>query len=122
MERRVHKRIYINEKATIVIDDTPYNGYVVNMSEEGVSFTLSAPFSLQDDTVRNSLVGLTFKISGNESVTLKCDVVWIKKGLYTGSTIALGVKIVEPTIEYKNWINKLLASNSYINADSGILY
>ena len=113
MERRIQKRIYVNEKATIIIEDKTYNGYIVNMSEQGMSFTLNALFKVQDETVRSSAVEITFNNSSDEAVKLKCEVLWIKKGLYTGKTIALGMKIVEPPIEYQNWINKLLVSNSY---------
>ena len=109
MEKRRHKRVYINEKAKIILDNKSYKGYIVNASESGISFMLTSPFQVRDETADHSVVELSL----SETERLNCEVVWNKKGSLTGNTIALGMKIINPSNEYRDWINKILISNSH---------
>jgi hypothetical protein len=104
MERRKHKRIYINEKAQITLDDKVYKGYIVDTSDGGINFMLTSPFHVRDETAHNAVA----ELSSGKIEHLKCEIVWTKKGLNTGNTIALGMKIINPSNEYRDWIKNLL--------------
>jgi hypothetical protein len=108
MERRKHKRIYINETAEITLDDKTYKGYIVDASEKGLGFMLSSPFNARDEKVNNSVIELRSDKTG----PLNCEVVWIKKGPLTDSTIALGMSIINPSDTYKAWVHTILSSSS----------
>jgi hypothetical protein len=108
MERRKHKRIYINETAEISLDDKTYKGYIVDVSEKGIGFMLSSPFNARDEKVNNTVIELRSEQTG----PLNCEVIWIKKGSLTDSTVALGMKIINPSDKYRAWMETILTSRS----------
>lgn len=107
-ERRKHKRIYINEPAEITLDDKTYKGYIVDASESGIGFMLSSPFSARDEKVHNTVIELRSGKTG----PLSCEVIWIKKGSLTDSTVAFGMTIIGITDTYREWIHTVCTSSS----------
>jgi len=104
MERRRHKRIYVHLKAVIMVDDQTYDGYIENISESGIGYLMSTPGRFKDDYLSNKRIELNVQMQPGKTIVLHCVGTWSKKGLGSGKTVGLGMNIIDPPPEYKDWI------------------
>ncbi len=107
MERRRHKRIYVHLKATITVDDQTYEGYVENISEIGIGYLMSSPGRFKDDYLSNKSIELTMQMEPGQTIVLNCVAAWAKKGLVSGKTVGVGMNIIDPPPEYKDWVKNI---------------
>ena len=116
MERRRHKRTTLDIKARIIINEIAYDGYISNVSESGVGYLLTSSIRIMKEIAPNEVMEVTFKIPSGKTLSLKCELVWTEKGLFSGRTVTLGLKIIDPPPDYGNWIKKLPVSKAHNNA------
>jgi len=116
MERRHQKRLHLHIKAKIRLDDNEYDGYIENISENGIGYLLSSSFKPRDEIRVTKYFELTLEIPLDNTVSLHCEVMWINKGTFSGSTVGLGMKIIDPPQEYIDWVNKENADNESIES------
>ncbi len=107
MERRRHKRIYIHLKATITVDDRTYDGYIENISESGIGYLMASPESIKDDFLSSKSIELKLQMQPGKTIVLDCIAKWAKKGLASGKTIGVGMNIIDPPVEYGDWVSAL---------------
>lgn len=107
MERRRHKRIYVHLKASITVDDEMYDGYIENISESGVRFLMSSPSRFKDDFLSNKKIELNLQMQPGITIVLDCVATWAKRGVTTDKTIGVGLNIINPPIEYGEWVRSL---------------
>jgi len=107
MERRQHKRIYINLEAKIISDEKPYYGSIENVSESGIRYLIKSSIHDKDKFTGIEVLELYFRTESDAEMQLKCETIWTKIGLFSGEKISLGLKIIDPPTEYINWIKSL---------------
>lgn len=108
MERRSHKRICLHMKARIIFDDETYEGYIENVSENGIGSFITSSLKSKEALVYSDIIELDVENPLDETIHLNCRVKWIKRGLFSGTVIGLGVEIIDRIAEYRNWLKKLL--------------
>jgi len=108
MERKLHKRIYLHMKARIILNDDIYEGYVETVSENGIGSFIAYSTKYKEGLTSSEFIELDLENPLDETMHLNCRVKWIKRGLFSGSIIGLGVEMIDKIAEYKNWIKKLL--------------
>ena len=111
MERRQHKRIYIDLEAKIISDEKPYHGSIENVSESGIRYLIKSSIHDKDKFTGNEVLELYFRTASDETMKLKCETIWTKIGVFTGEKISLGMKIIDPPAEYIDWIKSLYRDN-----------
>ena len=116
MERRRHKRIYIHLKARITVDDRTYDGYIENISESGIGYLMASPESITDDFLSSKSIELELQIQPGKTIVLACVAKWARKGLASGKTIGVGMSIIDPPVEYGNWLRALTDENLEIES------
>lgn len=107
MERRRHKRIFVDLKASIISDDKPYNGFIENVSEGGIRYLIASTVPDKDKFTSNEIIDLLFSPASDQIMQLKCETVWSKVGVFTGEKISVGMKVIDPPAEYIAWIRSL---------------
>ncbi|KPJ99675.1 MAG: hypothetical protein AMK71_09370 [Nitrospira bacterium SG8_35_4] len=111
VERRKHRRIYFDVKAGITLWDKTYEGYIGNVSESGIGYIITSSVMLKDDVPPYEIVKLSFETPEGKSVELQCEVRWSKKGLFSGKTTSLGMRIIDPPPEYEQWLKEQVDSS-----------
>lgn len=111
MERRKHKRLYFDVKAGITLGDKTYAGYIGNVSESGIGYLITSSVMLQGDVPTNEIIELNFETPEGKLLKLQCEVRWSKKGLFSGKTTSLGMRIIDPPPEYEQWLKEQLESS-----------
>lgn len=112
VEKRYNERMPCHLNARIVSEDKTYDGFIENASESGIGYLITSSVPLRDELEINDNVELHFQISSDDSINLNCEVVWTKRGLFSGKTIGIGINIINPPSEYKKWIRNLLISSA----------
>lgn len=107
MERRQHKRIYVDLEAKIISDEKPYYGSIENVSESGIRYLIKSSIHDKDKFTGIEVLELYFRTESDAEMQLKCETIWTKIGLFSGEKISLGLKIIDPPAEYIDWIKSL---------------
>ncbi len=107
MERRRHRRIYIHLKASLMVDNRTYDGYIENISESGIGYLMSSPEQIKDDFLSSKSIELNLQMQPGKTIVLDCVATWARKGLNSGKTIGFGMKIIDPPVEYRDWIRTI---------------
>ncbi|KPJ98069.1 MAG: hypothetical protein AMK71_12025 [Nitrospira bacterium SG8_35_4] len=118
MERRKHKRIYFDVKAGITLGDKTYEGYIGNVSESGIGYLITSSVMLKDDVPPYEIIDLSFKTPEGRRIELQCEVRWSKKGLFSGKTTSLGMRIIDPPPEYDQWLKEESESGTTESSDN----
>jgi hypothetical protein len=113
MERRSSERIKADLGAEIILNNINYPGKIENISDEGLFVKV-----LSEDLTLDFHPGTIFKLipelpSGKE-ICLECRVVWSEKDSIDGVTDNLGLRILETTPEYDEFVKSLYMSNTGI--------
>lgn len=105
MERRRAKRSSVNLKAERISCTKNCSVFIENLSENGISM-ITAP-SKNNAYVSGSEVDLKLKLSGGETIKLKCNVKWSYDNSSEDLTNSVGLEIIDPPAEYKNFLKTL---------------
>ncbi len=106
MEKRRYKRFAVTLNAEVISDGKSYEGIIGNVSEEGVAYTLTTFVQVREDFTPKKVIDLVFQIPSGGKLNLSCEVRWYLKPNPDKDTIILGMKILAPPPEYKEWIKK----------------
>lgn len=104
VERRRHKRLYFDIKARLILDETTYEGYIGNVSESGIGYLITSSVMLREDVPPYQVIDVSFDTPDGKHIALQCEVRWAKKGLFSGKTTSVGMKIIDPPQEYVQWL------------------
>ena len=111
MERRHHKRIYIDLEAKIISNEKPYHGSIENVSEGGIRYLIKSSIHDKDKFTGVEVLELYFRTESDKTMKLQCETKWTKIGLFSGEKISLGLKILDPPTEYIDWVKSLFKDN-----------
>jgi hypothetical protein len=106
MEKRRSERKIVTLKAEIVSGDKSYAGVVENISEEGI-YVITTPSKNPMDFTHGTMVELKFQLHSGEGMNLHCKVIWAYKTPPHGLTNSIGVEIIEPPAQYKEFLKTL---------------
>lgn len=117
VDRRKHKRIYFDVKARLTLEDKTYEGYIANVSKSGIGYLITSSVMLKDDVPPYQVMGVSFETPEGRRIELQCEVRWSKKGLFSGKTTSVGMRIIDPPPEYEQWLKEQTESNNADSAD-----
>lgn len=106
MRKKHSKRFQIILHAKVVIANETYKAVIGNVSEEGVSSTITTYINTDTKFIPHNKVGLNFDLPSGAPVTLDCEVRWFLKPSVKKESIILGLYIINPPSNYTDWISK----------------
>ncbi|UCD35535.1 MAG: PilZ domain-containing protein [Nitrospiraceae bacterium] len=106
MNKRRHKRFIITLNAQVVIGEKTYDGIISNVSEEGVSSTITTYIKTDDAFSPQKKIRLIFELPTGDLVELECEIRWYLRPQEKGKNLMLGLYIMEPPVIYREWIQK----------------
>jgi len=95
-------------KARIIFDDETYEGYIENVSENGMGSFIASSLKNKEALAYSDIIELDVENPSDKTMHLNCKVIWIKRGLFSGTIIGLGVEIIDKLAEYRDWLKTLL--------------
>ncbi len=107
MKKRRYKRFPVTLKAKVISNGKCYEGIIGNVSEEGVAHIITTFVQTSEDFTPKREIELNFKIPSGETLNLDCEVRWFLRPSHGENTIVLGMKIVAPSAEYREWLKKI---------------
>jgi len=106
MEKRSLKRKIVTLKAEIVSCGKSYAGFIENISEDGI-YMITAPTETEISFLTGTTLGLKFQLPSGGTQNLHCKVMWSYKTPPHGLTHSIGMEIINPPPEYKEFLKTL---------------
>lgn len=107
MERRLSQRIPVTLDAYFSSGGKTYTGLIENVSREGVEYLMVSSIQATKDFKPEKMIELYFQIPSGQTLNLNCEVKWLLKASQNDKLLTLGMKIIDPPQEYKEFINTL---------------
>jgi len=104
--KRRHKRFVITLHAEVIIGDKTYKGMIGNVSEEGVSSTITTYIKTDEQFSPQKSIHLVFDLPSGDTVDLDCEIRWYLRPREQGPNLILGLYIVDPPSKYTEWISR----------------
>jgi len=105
MERRRAKRLTVNLKAERLSCTKNCSVFIENLSESGISMITSS--SKANLYVPGSEINIKLKLSNGNTIKLICNVKWAYDNSSEDMTNSVGLEIVNPPVEYREFIKTL---------------
>lgn len=105
MERRGAKRLVVNLKAERLSCTKNCSVFIENLSDTGI-YMITAPSINKDYEPGGSLL-LKLELATGKTLNLQCNVKWSFDNSPEDLTNSVGLEILNPPDEYKNFINTL---------------
>jgi hypothetical protein len=109
MERRRSKRFPVNLSARIICNGNSYEGIIGNISEEGLSYSITTFIQAGKDFIPKGVIEVIINIPSGEKLNLMCEMRWFLKPTPDGTSFIVGMQIAEPSSKYKEWIKEVKA-------------
>jgi hypothetical protein len=106
MEKRAHKRIPVSIEAELTSEGIQCVAYIRNVSEGGIN-TIITPVLESGDFTPATELNLKFRLPYGEAVNLKCRKKWSHEISPHKPTVNVGVEIINPPIEYMEFLHSL---------------
>ena len=107
MEHRRLKRITVDLEARLFFGRTVYSGIIRNISEEGM-FVRTSPIYTPIDLDSGTTLQIECRLPAGEELNLNCSVKWSLKIPPENLRSCIGIKIIDPPVEYKEFVKILL--------------
>lgn len=104
--KRQHKRFVITLNAKVIIGDKSYEGVIGNVSEEGISSTITTYIKTDDQFTPHKNIRLVFDLPSGDNVNMDCEIRWYLRPREHGTNLIMGLYIVDPPSKYTEWINR----------------
>ena len=112
MEKRRHDRIIESLEAELVSFGTTYSCVVMNFSAEGLYIVTATANSIVE-IAPSTVLQLKCKLPSGENLSMDCRVIWFQtKPSSHGVAFSLGLEIVDPPQEYKDFVSSLCVQES----------
>lgn len=105
MERRRSRRRTVSLKAERISCTGNCSVFIENISETGI-YMMTAPVTDNIYKPGND-IGLELELASGEIISLDCNVKWAYDNETDALTNKVGLEIIEPPEEYKNFIKSL---------------
>jgi len=107
MEKRRHERIIESLEAEIVSNGTVYSCIVMNFSTEGL-YIVTATASSIVEISPSTILQLNCMLPSGSRLSMDCKIIWFQtKPSQHGVSFSLGLEIVDPPLEYKDFVDSL---------------
>ncbi|MEN8265219.1 MAG: hypothetical protein ABFR82_17370 [Nitrospirota bacterium] len=130
MGNRLCEKIITNLYAKITIDSKTYNGYIENLVQEGAEYLMTCLINVSREITDERIYEMHFKVPSRdpeyfqpkktaevhfqtpsgETINLICELLWFSVSQYDSRTEVLGMEIINPPIEYKEFFKYSLRS------------
>jgi hypothetical protein len=105
-ERRCSNRLTVNLNAERLSCSKNCSVFIENLSENGIHM-ITAPAKTSNLFVPGSEVELKLKTADGETIKLHCNVKWSYDNSPEDMTNSVGLEIIDPPLEYKEFIKNL---------------
>jgi hypothetical protein len=105
MERRRANRLTVNLKAERLSCTKNCSVFIENLSETGISMITSP--SHNNIFEPGSGINIKLKLSNGDTIKLNCNVKWSYDNSAEDMTNSVGLEIVDPPAEYKDFLKTL---------------
>lgn len=105
MERRHAKRVTVNIKAERISCTNNCSVFIENLSESGIYMT-TAP-ARSSEYVPGTELDLELELNSGKIINLNCHVKWALDNSPEALTNSVGLEIIDPPSEYKEFIKSL---------------
>lgn len=105
MERRGAKRLTVNLKAERLSCTKNCSVFIENLSETGISMITSPTKS--NAYVPGAGLDIKLKLSNGDTLKLNCNVKWSYDNSSEDMTNSVGLEIIDPPAEYKEFLKTL---------------
>ncbi len=106
MEKRRSERITISLKAERISGDADHSVFIENLSETGI-YMIAAPAGSAKEFEPGKDVSLKLQLSSKKTLKLDCKIIWSHKTPPHGLTKSVGLEIINPSLEYKEFLKTL---------------
>ena len=107
MDKRFNKRTAVKLSAEIISDGKSFAGAIDNVSEGAIGYIINSSIKDSTDFIPTKKIEINFHTSAGNNIILTCEIVWFSRLPSDTSALTLGLKIVDPPSEYKEWISNL---------------
>jgi hypothetical protein len=91
--------------ADVIMGEKRYKGVIGNVSEEGISSTITTYIKTDEEFTPNKRILLAFQLPSGDDIKLDCEMRWFLKTPDKKIGLMLGLFILEPPKVYQDWIN-----------------
>jgi hypothetical protein len=92
------------------MNDQKYTGFIKNISEGGIEYFVTTSVHISKKFSPQKNMGLHFQTESGESIHLRCEIRWFLRPLHHKDILTIGVKVIDPPIEYKGFLKTLKGS------------
>ncbi len=107
MQRRRSERIPLNLPAKILLGGKPYEGTIVNVSEDGIGSAVTSVIEAPAEFIPVNNIHLHFQDPSGKTIDLDCELAWFSRSDSDSQKITIGMRIVNPPLMYKVFIKTL---------------
>ncbi|MBI4847735.1 MAG: PilZ domain-containing protein [Nitrospirae bacterium] len=105
MEKRQSKRVTVNLKAERISCTKNCSVFIENLSEDGIYMT-TAP-AKNNEYVPGKEIDLELELHNGKIINLNCHVKWAIDNSPDDLTNSVGLQIIDPPSEYRNFVRTL---------------
>ncbi|MBI5056591.1 MAG: PilZ domain-containing protein [Nitrospirae bacterium] len=105
MDKRRSKRITVNLKAERISCTNNCSVFIENLSEDGIYMT-TAP-AKKNEYVPGKEIDLELELNNGKIINLNCHVKWAIDNSPDDLTSSVGLEIIDPPSEFKNFVRTL---------------
>ena len=112
MENRRHERIVESLEAEIVSNGTVYSCIVMNFSAEGLYIVTATANSIVE-IAPSTVLQLKCMLPSGNRLSMDCKIIWFQtKTSPHGVAFSLGLEIIDPPQEYKDFVETVCSPSS----------
>ncbi len=105
MEKRRDDRLTVKLEAKRLSCTTNCSVFIENLSERGIQMITSP--NKKSEYIPGSEIDIEFELSTGNIIMLNCNVKWSYKNEEEDMTNCVGLEIVDPPMEYKEFLKTL---------------
>jgi hypothetical protein len=107
MDKRFSKRIPARLEAYIFSGNKTYVGFIENVSEDGFQYLVISQVQAPQEFKPEKIIQIYFQLPSGETLKLFCEVKWYLKNSPDDKTLTLGIRIIDPSPKFKEFIKTL---------------
>lgn len=107
MKKKISKRFPTDLRGVIILDEKRYVGNLKNVSEEGICYLISDCVYKNITIIPKKRVKVVFLNPSDKVLSLNCEIIWSDGPSIDSSKSYLGLKVIDPTQTYKDFVNTL---------------
>jgi hypothetical protein len=106
MDARLSGRVIVDLPAEIICGERRYAGSIENLSVEG-AYVVTAPLKSPSGISPDAIIEMRIHLPSGEKLNLNCKIKWSYLTPPHGYTNSIGLEILDPPPEYKEYLKAL---------------